>query len=116
MKLTGKITVGAENERTRKSLTMLITERKDIKPLLGMDWLREINKTPLKIESTTTKMDQSEKDNKFTKLFKRNQTINDTEIKIQLKPGHPPTKQKTRPILCHLQSYVETQTNKLFQS
>ena len=43
VKFTGKITVKAESKRNRKNLSMLITEREDIKSLLGMDWLREFN-------------------------------------------------------------------------
>ena len=55
---------------------MLITQREDINPLLGMAWLRSINWTIGKIESATI-TDQSEKDKKFTnfwKLFKTNRT------------------------------------------
>ena len=40
VKLAAKITVEAEKEEITKKLTMFITERGDIKPLLGMDWLR----------------------------------------------------------------------------
>ena len=38
------------------------------------------------------------------------------QIKTQLKPRHPPVKQKTRPIPYHLQRYVEKWKNKLNQS
>ena len=96
VKFAGKITVEAESRRNRKNLTILITEREDIKPLLGMDWLRQLNGWIRNIESTTTTIDQSEdkKIANFGKLFKTNRTIEDTEIKIQLKRGHPPIKQK----------------------
>ena len=40
----------------------------------------------------------------------------DTEIKIQLKPGHLPIKQKDRPIPYHLQNYVEKEINNLIKS
>ena len=46
---------------------------------------------------------------KFPDLFETNETIKDTEIKIQLKPGHRPIKQKTRPVPLHLQKDVERQ-------
>ena len=46
---------------------------------------------------------------KFPDLFETNETIKDTEIKIQLKPGHQPIKQKTRPVPLHLQKDVERQ-------
>ena len=37
LKLFGKTTVEAENERIWKKMTIFITEREDIKPLQGMD-------------------------------------------------------------------------------
>ena len=39
----------------------------------------------------------------FPYLIKNNTTIKDTEVNIQLKPGHYPVKQKARPIPLHLQ-------------
>ena len=98
---------------------MFITEREDIKPLLGMDWLREFNWTIRHIEKTTRITDQSEKDKiitHFEMLFKTNRTIKDTDFKIQLKPGHAPIKQKARPIPYHSQSYIEKEINNLIQS
>ena len=94
---------------------MLITERQDIKPLLGMDWMREFNWTIRNIQNTTL-TDQSEKEKThFEKPFETNRTCKDTKIKIELKPRHPPIKQKARPIPYHLRSYVE-EINKLIQS
>ena len=98
---------------------MLITEQEDIKPLIGMDWLREFNWTTRSIEGTTTTSDQSEKEKintNFEKFFKKNQTVNETEIKAQLRPGHPPTKQNAKSIPYQLQSYVEKEINNLIQS
>ena len=94
---------------------MLITERVDIKPLLGMDWLREYNWTIRHIEKWTTPTDHSEGDEKsaqFEKFFWTSRTINDTEVKIQLKPSHIPIKQKTRLIPFHIQNYFEKEINK----
>ena len=51
----------------------------------------------------------------FETIFKSNWTLEDAEIQKQLKPGHPPIKQKTRPITYHLQIYVEKEINKLIQ-
>ena len=51
---------------------------------------------------------QSEKERifgNFRDLFENNETIKDTEIKIQLKPGHYPIK-KTGPVPLHLQENV----------
>ena len=67
----------------------------------------------------TITTDQPEKDKiftKFEKLFKSNPQIKDTEIKIQLKPKHPPVKQKTGPIKYHLKSYVGKEIDTLIQS
>ena len=49
----GKLTVQAENRGIRKNLTLLITKREDIKPLLGME-VREFNWTIRKTEKSTT--------------------------------------------------------------
>ena len=89
---------------------MLINEREDIKPLFGMDWLREFNWTIRHIEKTTTLSDLSERDQtiiQFEKQFKTNQTVKDTQIEVQIKPGHPPRKQETTPIPYHLQNCVK---------
>ena len=84
-----------------------------------MVWIRELNWTLGNIASTTTTTEQSEKHKIITifeKLFKTNRTIEDTENKVQLKPGHPPIKQKARPIPYHLHSYVEKVINRLIES
>ena len=98
---------------------MLITEPEDIKPLLGTDWLREINWTIRHIEKTTTPTDQSEKDEiitQFKKLFKTNQAIKDNENKKQIKMGHKPIKQKARPIPYHLHNFGGKEIYKLINS
>ena len=118
VKFAGKITVEAESRGNRKNLIILITESEDIKPLLGIDCPQEINWTVRKIESTTMTTDQSKKDKiiaKFDKLFKTNRTSKDIKIKIQLKPGHIPTKQKARPLPYLLQCNVEKEIDKLIQ-
>ena len=95
-----------------------LSERENIKPLLGMDQLRVFLSTIWHIEKTTTITNQSKK-NKiitiFQKFFKTNGKTKDTEIKIQIKSGHLPSKQKTRPIPCHLQSFAEKEIRNLFQ-
>ena len=95
IEFTGKITVKAESRGIRKTLPMFNTEREEIKPLLGMDWLRELNWMIRHIEKTTTITDQSEKDKIFTnfeKVFKTSRTIKDTESEMQRKPGYAPKK------------------------
>ena len=118
MKFDGKITVEAEKRELRENLTMLIIEREDTKPQLSMDWLQGFIWTERNIESTRTTTDQSEKDKNtsFAIFFETKRTNKDTEIKLQLKPGHPPIKQKARPTPYHLQSYVQKEINKLIPS
>ena len=85
-------------------MQILITERDDITPLLGMDWMKRFNLIIRNIR--TDENNQPEKKRvieKFPDLFKNNTTIKDTEKNIQLKPGHYPVKQKARPIPLHLQ-------------
>ena len=80
-----KITVEAENGGIRKKLPILITEREDIKPLLGMDWLQKSNSTIRNIGSTTNLTDRSELNKKvrtFGKLFKTDRTIKHSKTEI----------------------------------
>ena len=66
-----------------------------------------------------TPTDQSQRDEIFTRFeerLKMNQTMKDTESKIQIKPGHIPIKQKARPIPYNLQRYVEKEINKNIKS
>ena len=41
VKVRGKIPVDIENENNKQKVQLLITERNDITPLLGMDWLKK---------------------------------------------------------------------------
>ena len=104
VKIRGKIPVNIEYENNNQKMEVLITERADVTPLLGMDWMKRFKLTIGKIQLAET--GQSEKERiiyKFSDLFENNRTIKDTEINIQLKPGHYPVKQKARSIPLHLQ-------------
>ena len=121
VKFRAKIPVNIEYENNKQKMEILLTERTDITPLLGMDWMRTIKLTIGKIQLTEN--NQSEKERKFGKfrdLFENNETIKDTEIKIQLKPGHYrqtlPVKQKARPVPLHLQEDVGKKLEKLFRT
>ena len=73
-------------------------------PLLGKNWMKKFKLTIGKIQLAETNQSECEKVfNKFTDLFENNETIKETEINIQLKPGHYPVKQKARPVPLHLQ-------------
>ena len=98
-------------------MEILITERADITRLLGMDWMKRFKLTIGKIQLAET--GQSEKEriiNKFPDFFENNRTMKDTEINIQLKPGHYPVKQKARPIPLHLQEDVGRELEKLIEA
>ena len=98
-------------------MEILINERTEITPLLGMDWMRTFKLTIGKIQLAENS--QSEKERifgTFRDLFENNETIKDTEIKIQLKPGHHPVKQKARPVPLHLQEDVGKELEKLIRT
>ena len=117
VKFRGKIPANVEYENNKQKMQILITERNDITPLLGMDWMKKFK---LRIGNIRTEENnQSEKKRvieKFPDLFKNNTTIRDTEINIQLKPGHYPVKQKARPIPLHLQEDVGIEMERLIKA
>ena len=117
VKFRGKILVNVEHENNKQKKEILITERTDITPLLGMDWMKKFKLTISKIQLAKNKQSEREKVfNKFPDLFENNETIKDTEINIQLKPGHYPVKQNARLIPLHLQKGVERELEKLIKS
>ena len=96
-------------------MEILITERTDMTPLLGMDWMRKFKLTISKIQLAYNNQSEREKVfNKFPDLFENNDTIKDTETNIQLKQGHYPVR-KARPIPLHLQEDVERELEKLIK-
>ena len=114
VKFRGKIPVNIEYENNKQKMEILITEKTDITPLLGMDWMKTFKLTIGRIQLAEN--NQSEKERifgKFRDLFENNETIKDTEIKIQLKPGHYPIKQKARPVPLHLQEDVGEELEKV---
>ena len=106
-----------EYENNKQKMEILITERTDITLLLGMDWMKKFKLTIGRIQLTETNQSEREKVmNKFPDLFENNRRLKDTEINIQLKPGHYPVKQKTRPIPLHLQEDVGQKLEKLIKA
>ena len=98
-------------------MQILITERSDITPLLGMDWMKKFRMTIRSLQlAENSQSEKSKLIKKFPDLFLNNTTIKDAEIKIQLKPGHYPVKQKARPIPLHLQESVGAELEKLITS
>ena len=117
VRFRGQIPTDIEYENNKQKMQILFTERNDITPLLEMDWMKKFNLTIRNIR--TEENSQSEKKRvieKFPDLFKNNTTIKETEINIQLKPGHYPVKQKARPIPLHLQEEVGKDMEKLIKT
>ena len=82
-----------------------------------MDWMKKFKLTIGNIRVQDS--NQSEKNQIIIKtpgLLKNNTTIKDTEINIQLKPGHNQVKQKARPIPLHLQEDVGREMEKLIKT
>ena len=78
--------------------------------------MRKFKLTISKIQLADENQSEREKVfNQFLDLFENNDTIKDTEMNIQLKPGHYPVKQKARPIPLHLQEDVERELEKLIK-
>ena len=72
-----------------------------------MDWMKKFKLTIRKIQLAETNQSEGKKlFTNFPDFFGNNETINDTEENIQLKPGHYPVKQKTRRAPLHLQKDV----------
>ena len=84
----------------------MITERTDITPLLGMDWMKKLTLTIRRIQLVGNSQSGREKIFiNFPDLFENNEIIKDTDIN-HLNPGHYPVKQKARPMPLHLQEDV----------
>ena len=117
VKFKEKIPVNVEYENNKQKMETLITERTDMTPLLGIDWMKKFKLTISKIQLADNNQSEHEKVfNKFPDLFENIETIKDTEINIQLKPGHYPVKQKARPIPLHLQEGVGRELEKSIKS
>ena len=103
------------NHETTK-LPILITQRDDITPLLGVNWLKQIPITINKISLNEHTNQSNNIHTKFHKLFETNHKIKNAEVKIQIKPGCYPIQQKTRPIPYHLQKEVKNELDLLIKS
>ena len=107
VKVRGKIPVDVEYVNNKQKLEKLVTERTDITPLLGMNWMNKFKLTIGKIPLAENNQSEREKlFNRFPDLFENNETIKQTEINIQLKLEHYPIKQKAKPVALHLQVEV----------
>ena len=97
-------------------MQLLITERNDITPILGMDCRKKFYLTIGNIRlDENSQVEKRRIIEKFPDLFRNNTTIKDAELNIQLKPGQYPVKQKARPIPLHLQEAVGKEIEKLLK-
>ena len=118
IKLLGKISVDIEYNSKQTKLPLLITKWTDITPLLGVTWLKQLPITINKIslDNETGQSETTTIHTKFKKLFETNHTIENTEVKIQIKPGCYPIQQKARPIPYHQQDNVKNELDRLIKS
>ena len=113
VKFRGKIAVNLEYENNKQKMVILITERTDITPLLGLDWMKKFKLIIGRIQLAENNQSECAIFNRFPDVFENNETIKDTEINIQPKPGHCPIKQKARPVSLSLQEDVGRELEKV---
>ena len=95
----------------------LITERTDIIPLLAIIWMKAFKLTIGSIQwAENSQLEQDRIFGEFHDLFENNETKKDIEINIQLKPGHYPVKQKSRPKPLRLQEDVRRELEILIRT
>ena len=81
----GKVWVDSEYNGETKKLSILITQRTDSTPLLGVPWLKQLPITINKIPNI--KIGRTQQPIKHHSHIESNHTIKNTEVKIQIKPG-----------------------------
>ena len=121
IKFKGEAIVEVKTEKTKVTLTILITEKKNTQPLLGLDWLDKLEigqqgscKTNI-IRNITTNEKGEKIFKEFDNLFKNNHTIKNLTIDIQLKKDAKPVQQKGRPVPIHFQKIVKEELEKLIE-
>ena len=110
IKFFGKLWADIEYNGKTTKLPILITQRSDITPLLGVNWLKQLSVIINNIQLDEPASQSEAIHAKFSKLFETNHTIENIEAKIQIKPGCYPIQQKARPIPYHLQKDVKKRT------
>ena len=115
IKFLGRIWAKIEYNGKTTKLSILITQRNDITPLLGVNWLKQLPITINKILLDEKTSQSEDIHTNFNELFETNHTIKNTEIKIQIKPGSYPIQQKARAIPYHLQD-VKNELDRLVKS
>ena len=114
IKFLWKIRANLEYNGETTKLLILITQRDDIAPLLGVNWLKQLPITITKILSDEPTNQSNDIHTKLHKLFETNHPINNAEVKIQIKPGcYPPFNRKPT---YHLQKDVKNELDRIKKS
>ena len=116
IKFLGRVWANIEYNGETKKILILITQRDDITPLLGVNWLKQLPITINKILLDEHTNQSNDIHTKLYKLFETNHAIKNAEVKIQIKPGCYHIQQKTRPIPYHLQKDVKNELDRLIKS
>ena len=121
IKLKGEAIVEVKTEKAKTTLQILITEKKNTQPLLGLDWLDKLeiglqgSRETNIIRNITTKEKGEKIFEEFENLFKNNHKIKNLTIDIQLKKDAKTVQQKGRPVPIHSQKIVKKVLEKLFE-
>ena len=83
IKFLGTVWANIEYNGVTKMLPILITQRDDITPLPGVNWLQHLPNTVNKILLDEHNNQSTEMHTKFHKLFETHHTIKNAEMKIQ---------------------------------
>ena len=103
-----------EYKNTKQKMEILITERKDIIPLLNMSCMKRLNLTYGRTQLIDNNQSEKEREfDEFPNLFENNRTKKDTENIKQLEQGYYPVEQKPTPNPLHLQEDVAIELEKL---
>ena len=121
IEFNGKAIVEVKTEKTKVMLPILITEKKNTQPLLGLYWLDKLEiglqgscETNI-IRSITTNEKGEKIFKEFENLFNNNHTIKNLTIDIQLKKDAKPVQQKGKPVPIHFQKIVKKELEKLIE-
>ena len=116
IKFLEKVWAYIENNCETTKLPIRITQRDNITPLLGVNWLKQL---PITINKNSLDEHTNQANNihtKFHKLFEKNHTIKNAEVKIQIKPGRYPIQQKARSLPYLLQKDVKNALDRIVKS
>ena len=109
----GEAIVEIKTEKTKVMLPILITEKKNTQPLLGLDWpdkfeigLQGSRETNI-IRNITTNEKGEKIFKEFGNLFKNNHTIKNLTIDIQFKEDAKTVQQKGIPLPIHFQKIAK---------